>query len=63
MSEILQRYRKVFSGEDSKDLWEDINAVRNSKIHEALYNLGCHCQKLETIISTLERRIARIEMK
>ena len=39
--------RPVFSGQSSRPLWKNINAVRDDAVHEALYALGCACQELE----------------
>jgi hypothetical protein len=59
----LQRFHRIFSGEDSIDLWDDINAVKKRKIHDALYTLGCRCQELESVVHQLEERIAELERK
>jgi hypothetical protein len=37
----------IFSGDNSKLLWKDINSIEDEKIHTALYHLGCKCQELE----------------
>lgn len=58
----LQRYMKIFSGNRSEDLWGDINAT-TGKTHEALYSLGCACQRLENIVTELEKRIAKLELE
>ena len=55
------RYPKIFGGENSKDLWDLINSIRATSVHEALYAFGCKCQELEKIIHKLEKRIAQLE--
>jgi hypothetical protein len=42
----------IFSGKQSKDLWDDIHAVRNEE-HDALYHLACRCQDLESVVEDL----------
>ena len=48
----------IFSGDDSRTLWKDINRVskhnrKDEDIHSALYHLGCKCQELEAIVRRL----------
>lgn len=61
MNQQLQRFPRIFSGRYSKDLWKDIKRVKHEKTHWALYNLGCHCQDLESQVHALESRLARLE--
>ena len=60
-SRPLQRLRRIFSGKYSKDLWKAINKTKPKKTQWALYDLGCHCQELETQVHALESRIAQLE--
>ena len=57
----MKRYPKIFSGENSSDLWDTIKRVRKPRVHDALYDLGCHCQQLEETVRRLEQRIAQLE--
>ena len=59
----LKRYERIFSGNNSVELWEDIGKTekKSRKVHEALYSLGCYCQRLEGIVSDLEKRVAELE--
>ena len=63
MSQPLQRFRHVFSGKASKDLWKTIKRVKNGKTNWALYYLGCCCQDLESQVRALENRLAVLEDK
>jgi hypothetical protein len=51
----------VFSGKNSRVLWDDIGRVKKGKAHDALYTLGCYCQSLETVVHQLEERVAELE--
>jgi hypothetical protein len=51
---------KIFSGDNSRTLWEYINRVADGTIDdacEALYLMGCKCQELEAVVDRLEERI------
>lgn len=61
MTKKLQRFRPIFSGDTSRELWKDINSVKKRRVHKALYALGCYCQKLEGVVASLEERIAELE--
>lgn len=47
--------RPVFSGPSSRQLWRDINAVKDKRVHWALYSIGCACQELEAKVDRLQR--------
>jgi hypothetical protein len=51
----------IFSGANSKRLWEDINNIEDVKIHRALYHLGCKCQELEALV--LKDKVRHIDTK
>lgn len=64
----------IFSGKESKPLWNDIHKIRGNpdgtkkqkrrwRIHIALYNLGCHCQELECEVEKLKLEIASLKEK
>jgi len=44
--------KQIFSGENSRSLWDEINSINNlsvgDDIHCVLYSLGCALQKLES---------------
>lgn len=63
MNQPLQRLQRVFSGKYSKDLWKNIKRVKDKKTNWALYDLGCYCQDLESLVRALENRIAKLEDK
>jgi hypothetical protein len=51
--------KRIFSGNQSKDLWRAINAVKEPdgrawNTWSALYTLGCRCQELEARVEKLE---------
>jgi hypothetical protein len=53
-----ERPAMIFSGDESLELWDGINATKNKrKTWEALYSLGCHCQELESVVRGLERSL------
>ena len=43
---------RIFSGEDSRELWDEINAIDNlstgDDIHDVLYSICVALQKLES---------------
>lgn len=63
MTKSLQRFRPVFSGKDSRYLWDSIGKVKKYKLRDAVYSLGCACQRMESIIVQLEERIAELEKR
>jgi hypothetical protein len=57
----------IFSGEESRKLWDEIANVSNggsyfwpSKVHDALYSMGCKNQELEAQVEKLKSAIAEI---
>lgn len=50
---------KVFSGEDSKQMWADINRASTvPELRDALYHVCCRLQKYEARIDRLMREEA-----
>lgn len=48
----------LFSGDDSKELWHEINSSRSIKdLRRALYTVCCRCQEFEAVVASLERRL------
>ncbi len=46
---------RIFSGPNSKKLWKEINSARSKRdLRWALYNMGCHLQRLEGRVRNLE---------
>jgi len=46
---------RIFSGPNSKELWKEINSARSkTDLRWALYNMGCHLQRLEGRVRDLE---------
>lgn len=37
----------VYSGEDSKDLWDRVNALKDPILHDAAYGMGCTLKNME----------------
>ena len=44
----------IFSGKESQSLWDDINAIEDEAINNALYHLGCKCQELESKVEEVK---------
>jgi hypothetical protein len=45
------RRKRIFSGDESIPLWENINNAKTiTELRHALYHLCCKCQELETIV-------------
>lgn len=40
----------IFNGKNSKQLWDDINSIKDKKTHTAIYHLACKCQELEALV-------------
>jgi len=57
----------IFSGDASLMMWDEINATYdnndddNNDVHYALYNIGCKCQVLESLVRELEKKIKDLE--
>lgn len=48
---------RLFSGKESRQLWKDINATKDSTplVWWAIYALACRCQELEEVVRRLEK--------
>jgi len=57
---------RIFSGEDSTELWDLINSITDkknrksrkklaSKLWEVIYTMSCKCQELEDEVRKLKR--------
>jgi len=59
--EIMASGDKIFSGDDSRNLWIQINSLdalsTGDDIRDVIYSLTCEIQKLETKVIELERRL------
>lgn len=53
--------RPIMSGDRSKPLWADINAVPSRKARMAIFHLGCRCQELESLVDLALERIEELE--
>ena len=62
VSEKLKRFRYIFSGKDSKDLWKEIGKIKCKRCWDAIYTMGCYCQRLERNVRLLEERVAELEL-
>lgn len=50
---------KIFSGDNSKSLWDLINSIKRPDAREAVYALGCCCQDFEDKVDRLLRHLPR----
>ena len=51
----------IFSGDNSVELWKDIRKIKCKKTRMAVYNMGCHCQRLESEVEDLRSRMTEME--
>lgn len=56
-----RRPQKTFSGKHSIALWNAIEKVKNEKTNWAIRELACYCEELESLVFSLEKRIAKLE--
>jgi hypothetical protein len=65
-NKVKGKLKPIFSGDESKNLWESINKItkikKKKKIRDAawgaLYTLGCRCQELETRVDAIIQSLA-----
>jgi hypothetical protein len=46
------------SGDESVDMWEDINKIKPDKLGNTIYHIMCHTQNAE---GDLDKRITKLE--
>ena len=44
----------IFYGDNSVELWDQINAIPNRKLRYTIYALGCKLQELEARLEKVE---------
>jgi hypothetical protein len=51
---------KIFSGDASRELWDEINFIQNldglEDVGNCLYSIGCALQRLETKIDVIKEQ-------
>ena len=52
--------KMIFSGDESREFWGAINAVKDEEIHGALYAIGCKLQEFESLVRNLQKAVAKI---
>jgi hypothetical protein len=58
----MSDYKLQLSGDESTDMWEDIQNINNEKLRHALYNAMCHAQNAEyRLVSTLKALTERVK--
>ena len=59
----MDKWTPIFSGDNSQEMWEDINKIKNRRVWEAVYGLGCKLQELESRLKKeLQPDLIRIEV-
>ena len=51
----LHQEDRIFSGDDSRLMWDEINSIKNEKVQDALYSIACKCQELEAVVRKLRK--------
>jgi hypothetical protein len=46
--------KPIFSGPASRPFWKAIGAIKDERVFDAIYALGCKCQELEAEVNRLK---------